>query len=292
MAVITSHQLALEIPATACSDRIRISDASVYADALGIECETLEILVPGFSVPAIYKNTSQFQAYVYEAIAVQPDTTAADATAISTTTATFALTDYTDVVVGQAITGTGIPAGSIITTVNGTTSITITFPTATVNDEDFNNITDLMIFSIVVNNNVYAISGSPFMANFDLEFTASDLSLQAQNATELACLPDGLYIIQYSVSPNDETFVKYYHLRTTSALNTYYKELCKLQLAQCEPTAEFKQHLADLRYIKMLYDAAKAKAEYCHSPEQATDMLAYANKLMKKYLTGCCVTCT
>ena len=53
-----------------------------------------------------------------------------------------------------------------------------------------------------------------------------------------------------------------------------------------------KQHLADLRYIKMLIDGAKAKVEYCHSTEQGVEMLQYANKLMKKYQDGCCVTCS
>ena len=37
--------------------------------------------------------------------------------------------------------------------------------------------------------------------------------------------------------------------------------------------------------------AAKAKAEYCHAPVQAVEMYTYAEKLLAKYLTGCCVTC-
>ena len=191
MAAITSHQLALEIPAMSCYDRIRIWDASIYADALAVECETLEILAPGSTLPTTFKDT---------------DTV-------------------------------------------------------------------------------------PLASGFDNIYTGVDLGLQASASSALMCLPDGLWTIQYSVSPNDEVYVKYYHLRTTKALNEYYKELCKLQLAQCDPTAEFKQRLADLRYIKMLLDAAKSKVEYCHATEEGVKMLQYANKLLTKFQTGCCVTC-
>ena len=42
----------------------------------------------------------------------------------------------------------------------------------------------------------------------------------------------------------------------------------------------------------MYIDAAKAKTEYCHAPKQGVEMLAYADKLLKKYMTGCCVSCS
>ncbi len=192
MPALTQHQLALEVPEQSCSDRLTIWDASVYANGITVDCEKLEIKIPGYS------------------------------------------TVYT---------------------------------------------------------HLYTDSPNPLEYNFNNTYTAIDFGIQAQGSAELACLPDGLYTIQYSVSPNDEVYVKYYHLRTTKALNEYYKEICKIQLAQCEPTAEMKQHLSDLRYIKMLIDAAKAKVEFCHSTEQGVAMLQYANKLMKKYQDGCCITC-
>jgi hypothetical protein len=118
------------------------------------------------------------------------------------------------------------------------------------------------------------------------------LGYQLANAEHLNSFPDGLYLIKYSVSPNDKRYVIYNHLRTTCITNEYYRELCKLQLAECEPTKEIKQKLNDLRYIKMLIDAAKAKAEYCDSIAQATDMLGYAARMLGKYQTGSCLTCS
>jgi hypothetical protein len=126
---------------------------------------------------------------------------------------------------------------------------------------------------------------------FTVNLTAIDLGLQPTSNTVLATLPDGLYTVKYSVSPNDKVYIEYYHLRMTSLLTKYFSEICKIQLATCEPTAEQKQKMDDLRYIRMLMDAAKAKAEYCHATTQAVDMYNYACKLLAKYQTGCCLTC-
>ena len=124
--------------------------------------------------------------------------------------------------------------------------------------------------------------------NFCKVFSAADLGMDCPPGSPIH---DGLYKIRYSISPNDKSFVEYYHLRTTATTNRYYAEICKLRLRECEPTSEELQHYKDLNYIKMLIDAAKAKAEYCHAPDQGVEMLSYANKLLDKYIMGCCVTC-
>lgn len=117
------------------------------------------------------------------------------------------------------------------------------------------------------------------------------LGYQEADVEVLNAFPDGLYTIRYSVSPNDKVYVIYNHLRTTCITNEYYRELCKLQLATCEPSKDVMQKLNDLRYIKMLIDAAKAKAEYCDSCVAATDMLLYARKMLSKYQNGGCLIC-
>ena len=75
---------------------------------------------------------------------------------------------------------------------------------------------------------------------FNEIITMITLGYQESNATSLNGFPDGLYLIRYSVSPNDKVFVTYNHLRTTCITNEYYRELCKLQLAECEPSTEIK----------------------------------------------------
>lgn len=140
--------------------------------------------------------------------------------------------------------------------------------------------------------NYFDSTTSPVLTqDFDIKFSALDLCAPNVTVSSESTLPDGVYTIRYSVSPNDKSYVEYYHLRTTKLTNAYYKELCKLSLEPCEPTAEQKQKMNDLRYVKMLIDGAKAKVEYCHSPKQGSEMYDYAKKVLSKYQNGCCLTC-
>ena len=67
-------------------------------------------------------------AEVFNAVSNAGTTTAFNALSTTTTTATFDLTSYTNVAVNHRVTGTNIPVGSVVTAINGDTSLTITFP--------------------------------------------------------------------------------------------------------------------------------------------------------------------
>jgi hypothetical protein len=117
--------------------------------------------------------------------------------------------------------------------------------------------------------------------------TACDLGLQTENCDDGPYLnfPDGVYVVKYSVAPNDLVYVEYNHLRITNALNSYNELLCDLDIASCEPEKPIKDKLDTLRKVKTYLDAAKAKVEYCHEPEKGMVIYNYALKLMKKL--GC-----
>jgi hypothetical protein len=113
--------------------------------------------------------------------------------------------------------------------------------------------------------------------------TACDLTLQTNNCDEnLESIPDGIYIIKYSVSPNEVVYVEYNHLRITKALERYTKILCELDLAACEPSKFVEEKLLKLRQIKTYLEAAKAKVEYCHEPDKGMSLYNYALKLLNK----------
>jgi len=120
--------------------------------------------------------------------------------------------------------------------------------------------------------------------------TACALGIQTTNCTTtFNTLPDGVYIARYSVSPNDIVFVEYNHLRITSALKKYSNVLCCLDIRGCDPTAEIDKFIRELQFIRTLFDAAKAKVEYCHSPKHGMDIYLYALKRLNKLscLCGC-----
>lgn len=118
---------------------------------------------------------------------------------------------------------------------------------------------------------------------FNLILTACQLGIQTQDCgTTSAILPDGIYIVRYSVSPNDNVYVEYYHLRVTQFINRYHQLMCNLEVAACEPSVETKSKLAELRLIKSFIDAAKIKVEDCHDTTEGMDLLLYAQKRLMK----------
>jgi hypothetical protein len=129
------------------------------------------------------------------------------------------------------------------------------------------------------------------MTNFvntgHITLTACDLQLQTVNCgTKYVDIPDGIYIIKYSLSPNDQVYVEYNHMRVTQAMNKYYKVLCEVDVAACDPPFKVKQRLEELRLIKMYLEAAKSKVEFCHEPQKGMSLYNYALKLLNK------MTCT
>lgn len=121
-------------------------------------------------------------------------------------------------------------------------------------------------------------------AGFSAVITACDLGLQVNLCGEQYVeLPDGIYIIKYSVSPNDVVYVEYNHLRITKALNRYNAALCSLDLAACEPPFKVQQQMEQLRKIKAYLDAAKAKVEFCQDNQKGMTLYNYAIKLLNKF---------
>jgi hypothetical protein len=121
---------------------------------------------------------------------------------------------------------------------------------------------------------------------FNHFLNSCDLGLQSVGCDdETNVLPDGLYVIRYSVSPNDQVFVEYNHLRQTQAWNRYYKKLCTAGLGACEPTQDVKEQLRRFQMVRSFLDAAKAKVEYCHEPHKGMELMAYAQRLLEK--KGC-----
>lgn len=118
---------------------------------------------------------------------------------------------------------------------------------------------------------------------FFLDITACDLGIQTTNCQDTRLdLPDGVYILKYSVAPNDKVYVEYNHMRVTKILNLYYKTLCDIDLQTCEPFSEKADLITEMQYIRTLIDGAISKVEYCSSPSLGMEMYNYAlNRLNK-----------
>ena len=125
---------------------------------------------------------------------------------------------------------------------------------------------------------------------FSHNFTACDLELQNYNCgTEFMDIPDGIYIIKYSVEPKEFVYVEYNHLRTTCAQNKIKAIYCDLQLGACDPPSSIKDKLNQIRLIQQYLYAAKAYVEDCRDPKRGMELYKYAVSLLDKMScsTGC-----
>ena len=120
-------------------------------------------------------------------------------------------------------------------------------------------------------------------------FNACNLGLTTQECTKTrSIVGDGIYIIKYSVSPHEHINVEYNHLRIAGILVEYYKKLCSIQTQPCEPSSDATHILAEMKYIRTLIDAAKAKVEYCNSPNEGMELYNFAYKKLKKITCDVC----
>ena len=121
------------------------------------------------------------------------------------------------------------------------------------------------------------------LPNFNMVLNGCSLGIQRTGCgVTSAALPDGIYVINYSVSPNSNVFVEYNHLRVTQTLNQYYHILAELEMSACEPAPDVKEKLEELRLIKSFIDAAKAKVEIVHEPEAGMQLFTYAKKRLDR----------
>lgn len=158
------------------------------------------------------------------------------------------------------------------------TSMAITCPTLQVLMPGF-------IKATTINDN----SVPPLVPGFIRHLTACNLEVQTAGCGSVYnCLPDGIYVIRYSVSPNDLIYVEYNFLRIVQAMKMYQKHLCDLELESCAPPKNKSVKLDELREIKSYLDAAKATVETCHKPTKGMELYNYALKRLKALD---CITC-
>lgn len=124
---------------------------------------------------------------------------------------------------------------------------------------------------------------------FNLILTACSLGLQTTECgDEQYNLPDGVYNIKYSISPNTEVVVEYNYLKVSQILNHYYRELASLEIHGCPIEYCAKEKLKSLTELKSFIDVAKAKVEYFNEVKEGVDILKYANKKLTAYRKICC----
>jgi hypothetical protein len=131
------------------------------------------------------------------------------------------------------------------------------------------------------------ISVDPF---FNLSINSNNLLLtQVSREQDMVDIPDGVYVIHYSIAPNDKVWVEYNHLRITQILKSYSQKLCSI-FNNCDLTPKQRnEKLEELRKIKSMIEGAKSLVEWCKSSKKGLELYQYALKKLNKFSE--CKTC-
>lgn len=123
---------------------------------------------------------------------------------------------------------------------------------------------------------------------FNLAINGIVLDLISPETDVLPPLPDGVYHIKYSVSPNEEVYVEFDHLRTTAFDRQILKARCELNMGSCSPSEDIREDLKTLREIDDYVKAAVASVEVCEEEvEKGLGLFIYAKKLLDRYSKHC-----
>jgi hypothetical protein len=124
--------------------------------------------------------------------------------------------------------------------------------------------------------------------SFSINLDACQLNIQNYNCgVQFNPLPDGVYVVRYSLSPNDIVYVEYNHLRITKALNKIYKILCCLDLKAAKPDKSIKVQLAEIHELEVFLKGAKANVEFCHHPVEGINLYNYVIKQLDRLSCKC-----
>jgi len=123
-----------------------------------------------------------------------------------------------------------------------------------------------------------------FVAGQVNTYNSYSLDLSTINTVDsLIDLPDGLYMLTYSVSPNDQLFETKHYLRTCQIEYKFAQEFART-VNFCDIDSRF---MRDLQRIEVLIEGAKANAKVCN-PQKAVDLYKKANELLQRLNSNCC----
>lgn len=123
---------------------------------------------------------------------------------------------------------------------------------------------------------------------FNLSLNAIDLEIIDVQCGQLPELPDGVYGIKYSISPNEYVFVEFNFLRTTSFEIDLFKARCALDMTAATATEDTKQKLLRIREIEDYLKSAVASVNICkEDPTKGMTLFLYAKKLLDRYNMTC-----
>lgn len=124
----------------------------------------------------------------------------------------------------------------------------------------------------------------PFTINDYNLFDSFDLGLSAEGVS--LPLPDGVYVLTYSVAPAYENFVTYSIMRTNKIQEKFDKAFMTLDMMECDLGIK-QQAMVELNTIYYLIQGSMASANAC-AIEQSSKLYTKAYSLLDRFVSQGC----
>jgi len=127
----------------------------------------------------------------------------------------------------------------------------------------------------------------PTTQHFKFVLNACSLGIALPGGCSDRCpnIPDGIYSLYYSVSPNTQVFVGYQYLRIVTAINRLNGYLCALQLPNCLPSEELTYELQNIDIIRNYLRSAQTNVNSLGNLQDGINQYYFAISLMNKMVT-------
>lgn len=130
----------------------------------------------------------------------------------------------------------------------------------------------------------YPVIFDTISAGFSQVINVTTLHLNANGIYPLPALPDGVYNLRYSISPNQRVYIAYNYFRNVRQLNTYTTLLT--DIISNRRDYSFKQYeeiKRKLLWYKELIDGAKFLAEDRGDINAANEVYEEVNNLLNNF---------
>jgi len=125
----------------------------------------------------------------------------------------------------------------------------------------------------------------PFSVNDFTVYTSSTLGLTAIGSPYLP-LPDGVYILRYSIAPDYINFVEKSIIRVDQLQEKFDSAFMKLDMMECDRAIK-TQAKVDLNSIYFFIQGAIAAANNC-AIDESNKLYVQANKMLNSFINNNC----
>jgi len=112
-------------------------------------------------------------------------------------------------------------------------------------------------------------------------YNSTNLGLTCEEEKELP-IPDGIYLLKYSIAPAYENFVERAILRTDLIQEKFDIAFMKLDMVECDRTLKVQQKI-DLDTVEYFIECAIAAANQCAN-EKSIELYNQADKLLNRLI--------